>query len=71
MPPNVWQEVVRMQSLVVVRWAKMLAEGVDVLGPGTPAGKRMAEYAAFFDFVTAEYSGLLDSWEARTAAANE
>jgi predicted transcriptional regulator len=71
MPPNVWQEVVRIQSQVIVRWAKMLAEGVDVLGLGTPAGERMAEYAAFFDFVTAEYSGLLDSWEARTAAANE
>jgi DNA-binding transcriptional regulator GbsR (MarR family) len=69
MPPNVWQEVVRMQSLVVVRWSKMLAEGVDVVGPGTPAGERMAEYATFFDFVTGEYSGLLDSWEARVTAA--
>jgi DNA-binding transcriptional regulator GbsR (MarR family) len=70
MPPNVWQEVVRMQSLVLVRWAKMLAEGVDIVGPGTPAGERMAEYAAFFDFVTTEYPGILDVWEARLTAAD-
>ena len=71
MPPNVWEEVVRMQSLVLVRWAKTLAEGVDVVGPGTPAGERMAEYAAFFDFVTDEYSNLSERWEARAAAANK
>jgi predicted transcriptional regulator len=69
MPPNVWQEVVRMQSLVLVRWAKMLAEGVDVVGPGTPAGERMAEYRAFFDFVTSEYPGLFDRWEAHRGTA--
>ncbi len=71
MPPNVWQEVVRMQSLVLVRWAKMLAEGVDVVGPGTPAGERMAGYAAFFDFVTSQYPSLFDRWEDRGNAVPE
>ena len=71
MPPNVWGEVVRMQGLVLVRWAKLLAEGVDVVGPGTPAGGRMAEYAAFFDFITNEYPGLLERWEARGTATPE
>jgi hypothetical protein len=49
----------------------MLAEGVDVVGPDTPAGERMAEYAAFFDFITSQYSGLFHSWEARGGAAPE
>ena len=71
MPPNVWEEVVRMQSLVLVRWAKMLAEGVDVVGPGTPAGERMAEYADFFDYITSQYPKLFDNWEARGGAAPE
>jgi DNA-binding transcriptional regulator GbsR (MarR family) len=71
MPPNVWQEVVRMQSLVLVRWAKTLAEGIDVVGSGTPAGQRMTEYAAFFDFITSQYPSLLDSWEARGGAGSE
>jgi DNA-binding transcriptional regulator GbsR (MarR family) len=64
MPPNVWQEVVRMQQHVLARWAKALSEGIDVVGAGTPAGKRMAEYAAFFDFVTSEFPALMDRWEA-------
>ena len=65
MPPNVWDEVVRMQSQVLVRWAKMLAEGIDVVGPDTPAGERMTQFAAFFDFVNGEIQGLLERWEAR------
>jgi DNA-binding transcriptional regulator GbsR (MarR family) len=69
MPPNVWQEVVGMQSQVLVRWAKMLAEGIDVVGPDTPAGERMAEYAAFFDFLNSEFPGLFDRWEAHRAAS--
>jgi predicted transcriptional regulator len=70
MPPNVWQEVVRMQSQVLARWCKMLAEGVDVVGPDTPAGGRMAGYAAFFDFMTSEFPGLFDRWEAHQAASS-
>jgi DNA-binding transcriptional regulator GbsR (MarR family) len=65
MPPNVWEEVVRIQYQVLIRWSKMLAEGVDVVGPGTPAGERMAAYASFFDFMTSEFPGLFDRWEAR------
>jgi predicted transcriptional regulator len=64
MPPNVWEEVVRIQSQVLVRWSKMLAEGIDVVGRDTPAGERMAEYAAFFDFLNTEFPGLFDRWEA-------
>jgi DNA-binding transcriptional regulator GbsR (MarR family) len=71
MPPNVWQEVVRMQGLVLVRWSRTLAEGVDVVGTDTPAGERMAEYAAFFDFINSEYPGLFERWETRGTAASE
>jgi DNA-binding transcriptional regulator GbsR (MarR family) len=67
MPPNVWEEVVRIQSQVLVRWSKMLTEGIDVVGPDTPAGERMAEYAAFFDFLNTEFPGLFDRWEAHRA----
>ena len=71
MPPNVWEEVVRMQSQVLMRWAKILAEGVDVVGPGTAAGERMAQFAAFFDFANSEFPGIIDRWEARRAARPE
>jgi DNA-binding transcriptional regulator GbsR (MarR family) len=68
MPPNVWQEVIRLQSQVLVRWAKILAEGVDAVGPDTPAGERMNGYRAFFDDITSDFLGLLERWEARGAA---
>jgi DNA-binding transcriptional regulator GbsR (MarR family) len=68
MPPNVWEEVVRMQSQVLARWSKTLSEGIDIVGPDTPAGERMAGYAAFFEFVNREYPGLFDRWEAQQAA---
>lgn len=64
MPPNVWVEVVRMQQQVLVRWAKTLSEGVDVVGAHTAAGERMAEYAEFFDFVMSEFPALMARWEA-------
>ena len=64
MPPNVWVEVVRMQQQVLVRWAKTLSEGVDVVGAHTPAGERMAEYAEFFDFAMSEFPALMARWEA-------
>jgi DNA-binding transcriptional regulator GbsR (MarR family) len=70
MPANVWEEVVRMQSQVLVRWAKMLAEGIDVVGPDTPAGERMADYAAFFDFLNSEFPGLFDRWEGQQPAGS-
>jgi predicted transcriptional regulator len=65
MPPNVWEEVVRMQSQVLVRWAKILAEGVEVVGPGTPAGMRMAEYAEFFEYVNNRFPEVFERWAAR------
>lgn len=68
MPPNVWEEVVRMQSQVLARWSKMLTEGIDVVGADTPAGERMAEYAAFFEFVNREFPDLFARWEAHRAA---
>jgi predicted transcriptional regulator len=65
MPPNVWEEVVRMQSQVLVRWAKILAEGVEVVGPDTPAGERMAQYAAFFEFVNNRFPEVFERWASR------
>ena len=64
MPANVWEEVVRLQSQVLVRWARVLTEGVDVVGPGTPAGERMARYAAFFEFANSRYPLLFEGWAA-------
>ena len=68
MPRDVWSDMFRMQDQVMQRWAAMVREGIELLGPGTPAGERLAEHAMFFDFVSAEMPEVLKRWEEYRAA---
>ena len=45
------------------RWAALVREGIDLVGPDTAAGERLAEQAAFLEFATREMAGLLTRWE--------
>ncbi len=63
MPENVWHEVLRVRDRIMMRWADTMRGGAEVLGPGTPAGARLAESALYFEFVTKELPALLDRWE--------
>jgi hypothetical protein len=49
------------------RWQASLREGIDLVGADTPAGERLAETLAFFDFVQQETPALLERWRARRA----
>jgi hypothetical protein len=42
-----------------------MREGVEALGADTPAGARMAESTAFFEFLQEELPALLERWRAR------
>ena len=68
MPENVWQDVMRIRDRVMARWAQVMRDGAGVLGPGTPAGARLAESALYFDFVSKELPTLISRWEAYKAA---
>jgi DNA-binding transcriptional regulator GbsR (MarR family) len=63
---DAWYEaIVRRERLLDV-WARAVSEGVEALGPETPAGARLAETLAFFEFLKAEMPALLERWrEAR------
>ena len=63
MPENVWHEVLRVRDRIMMRWADTMRGGAEVLGPGTPAGGRIAESALYFEFVSKELPALLDRWE--------
>jgi predicted transcriptional regulator len=63
MPENVWHEVLRVRDRIMMRWADTMRGGAEVLGPGTPAGARLAESALYFEFVSKELPALLDRWE--------
>ena len=47
---------------------RALADGVDHLGSGSQAGRRLQLSREFLEFVTDEMGGILDRWEAHKAA---
>jgi DNA-binding transcriptional regulator GbsR (MarR family) len=63
MPGNMWDDLLRMRDQVMSRWAALVREGIDLVGPDTAAGARLAEQAAFLEFATREMADLLTRWE--------
>ena len=64
MPADIWHQVMMMQSQVLVQWTVLLKEGMDLVGRDTTAGERMADHAAYFEFLTTEMPALFARWEA-------
>ena len=64
MPADIWHQVMLMQSQVLVQWTVLLKEGMDLVGRDTTAGERMADHAAYFEFLTTEMPALFARWEA-------
>ena len=63
MPDDVWSDMFRLRDQVMQRWAALVREGIELLGPGTPAGARLAEHATFFEFVSRELPEVLKRWD--------
>jgi hypothetical protein len=68
-PDHVWQLLLRAHIGTMTRWSTAMADGVALLGAGTPAGDRMAESSRFFQFVTTELPGILARWEEYSSPA--
>jgi DNA-binding transcriptional regulator GbsR (MarR family) len=62
---DTWYEMTLRREQLMSRWIAAGREGVEVLGADTPAGARMAESVAFFEFVRAELPALIERWRAR------
>ena len=63
MPDDVWHDMLRLRDQVMTRWTALVREGIDLVGPDTPAGARLAENAAFFEFVAKELPEVLTRWD--------
>ena len=63
MPGGMWDSLIRQRDQVMTRWTALVREGIDLVGPDTPAGERLAEQADFLDFTSKELSGVLERWE--------
>ncbi|MEV5534355.1 GbsR/MarR family transcriptional regulator [Streptomyces prunicolor] len=59
---NQWYEALTNREAVLKRWEAALGEGVTSLGADTPAGRRMAETLAFFEFVEGEIAAMMERW---------
>lgn len=60
-----WYEALTNREAVIKRWEHALSEGVDSLGADTPAGRRLAETLAFFEFVDGEVVAMMERWRVR------
>ncbi|MFI6804217.1 GbsR/MarR family transcriptional regulator [Streptomyces luteogriseus] len=57
-----WYEALTNRDAVLKRWEGALREGVTNLGADTPAGRRLAETLAFFEFFDGELAVLMERW---------
>jgi DNA-binding transcriptional regulator GbsR (MarR family) len=60
---DAWYEAIVNRDVVILRWQASAKEGIEVLGADTPAGKRMAESLAFFEFIYEELQELIAKWQ--------
>ena len=65
---DMWYQAALRRDQMIARWETAAREGVEVLGPGTPAGSRIAETLAYFEFVQEEMPGVLKRWHDRREA---
>ncbi|MFE0172583.1 GbsR/MarR family transcriptional regulator [Streptomyces sp. NPDC059002] len=57
-----WYEALGNRDSVLKRWEDAIRDGVVSLGEDTPAGQRLTETLAFFEFVQGELTGMMDRW---------
>ncbi|MGW8062328.1 GbsR/MarR family transcriptional regulator [Streptomyces ziwulingensis] len=57
-----WYEALTNREAVLKQWESALREGVTSLGAETPAGRRMAETLAFFEFMERELGAMMERW---------
>ncbi len=68
---DVWYEVSVRQDQALTRWLSAAREGVEVLDPRTPAGRRMAETLDFLLFIQQETAQVMVRWRAYQAGREE
>ncbi len=59
---DAWYEAIMRRNDALARWDEALAEGVQVVGAGAPAGRRLEESREFFAFFHDELVQMLERW---------
>ncbi|MYW97235.1 MarR family transcriptional regulator [Amycolatopsis rubida] len=59
---DLWYATFLKRDRFLIMWRDAATDGVDALGPDTPAGKRLAEMRDFLAFMLVEVNNLYDRW---------
>jgi DNA-binding transcriptional regulator GbsR (MarR family) len=57
-----WYEAIYRREAVLARWQRAVLDGVEAVGPESPAGARLRDTADFFAFLQTEMPALLERW---------
>jgi DNA-binding transcriptional regulator GbsR (MarR family) len=60
-----WYEAIYRREPMLARWERAVLDGVEAVGPDTPAGARLRDTAEFFAFLQAEMPAMLQRWHSR------
>ncbi len=66
---DVWYRTITQRDQLLIKWTESLREGAEVLGAQSPAGARLAESVAFFEFMQDEMKQLTARWAAHRAGS--
>lgn len=67
---DMWYASFLKRDRLMMLWRDQAKEGIDIVGAGTPAGRRLAEMRDFFEFMVAEIPAMFDRWHASRAEAS-
>ena len=62
-----WYQALTNREAIIKRWEDALREGVASLGAETPAGHRLAETLAFFEFIEKDVAEMMERWKSHRA----
>jgi DNA-binding transcriptional regulator GbsR (MarR family) len=65
---DTWYEAVTRRDQMIARWEQDLQEGIKAVGPDTPAGARLEETRAFFEFLRDEIREVMARWRKQRLA---
>jgi len=64
---DTWYQAALRRDQMISHWENAAREGVEALGADTPAGARIAETLAYFEFIQAQLPAILKRWQERKA----
>ncbi|GGX67187.1 GbsR/MarR family transcriptional regulator [Streptomyces minutiscleroticus] len=57
-----WYTALTNREAIIKRWENALRDGVAHLGAETPAGRRLSETLAFFEFIEKDVAEMMERW---------